>query len=303
MTIDIATTDFAMAITYDLCDQSYVLSTIWPWFQHFPVTGPTWWSPGQNLSQQGRTSCSKPVTPGLRPGYDVAATKTIWNRRQIVERTHDWSHRSWVIARANQSQQGRWSCSKLLTCDSKSFRATIDRAIGRNSQRLIVRSVARWCYDWSCDRSLNNTIDRTIGLRVQRLIVRSVTGCHECSYDRSHDATIARTTGRRMQRSIDRSIGRRPSRLIVHRSLIATTSRTISYDGSCHRYSPIVRDSATPREIDRGMRPLLEIVANIADRSHLAQSQPIVRSSNRTIRCGCGLRPLSIVIVDILHCP
>ena len=48
-----------------------------------------------------------------------------------------------------------------------------------------------------------------------------------------------------MQRSIDRSIGRRPSRF-VNRSLIATTtSRTISYDGSCHRYSPIVRDSAT----------------------------------------------------------
>ena len=40
-----------------------------------------------------------PVTPGLRPGYDEAATKTIWNRRQIVERTYGWSQRSWVIAR------------------------------------------------------------------------------------------------------------------------------------------------------------------------------------------------------------
>ena len=29
----------------------------------------------------------------------------------------------------NQSYQGRWSCSKLLTCDSKSFGATIDRTI------------------------------------------------------------------------------------------------------------------------------------------------------------------------------
>ena len=88
---------------------------------------------------------------------------------------------------------------------------------------------------------------------------------------------------RRMQRSIDRNIGRRPSRLIVHdRSLIATISRTISYDGSCHRYSPIVRDSATtrrPLQIDRGMRPLLEIVANIADRSHHG---PI--ATNRTIQ-------------------
>ena len=50
-----------------------------------------------------------------------------------------------------------------------------------------------------------------------------------------------------MQRSIDRAIGRRPLRLIVHRSLIAPTSRTISYYGSRHRYSPIVRDSATTR--------------------------------------------------------
>ena len=44
-------------------------------------------------------SCSKPVTPGLRPGYDVAATKTIWNRREIVGRTYDWSQRACVLAR------------------------------------------------------------------------------------------------------------------------------------------------------------------------------------------------------------
>ena len=74
--------------------------------------------------------------------------------------------------------------------------------------------------------------------------------CHDWSYDRSHDTTIDRAIGHRRQRSIDRrppTIGRRQSRLIVHRSLIVTTSRTISYDGSCHRYSPIVRDSATTR--------------------------------------------------------
>ena len=88
-------------------------------------------------------------------------------------------------------------------------------------------------------------IDCPIGLRVPRLIVRSITGHHECSYYRSQDATIARAIGRRMQRSIDRTIGRRPTRLSVHQSLIATTSRTIYCDGSCHRYSPIVRDSAT----------------------------------------------------------
>ena len=101
--------------------------------------------------------------------------------------------------------------------------------------RLMVRSIVA-TNDWSY---------RTIGLRVPQLSVRSVTGCHACSYDRSHDATIARTIGRRVQRSIDRTIGRRPSRFIVHQSFMATTSRAISYDGSSHRHSPIVRDSAT----------------------------------------------------------
>ena len=39
MTIDLATTDVAIAITHDLCDQSYVLSTICPRFQNCSVAG------------------------------------------------------------------------------------------------------------------------------------------------------------------------------------------------------------------------------------------------------------------------
>ena len=39
MTIDLATTDFALAITHDHCDQSYVLSTMCPRFQHFSFAG------------------------------------------------------------------------------------------------------------------------------------------------------------------------------------------------------------------------------------------------------------------------
>ena len=39
MTIELATTDFALAINHDLCDQSYVLSTICPIFQPFSVAG------------------------------------------------------------------------------------------------------------------------------------------------------------------------------------------------------------------------------------------------------------------------
>ena len=46
---------------------------------------------------------------------------------------------------------------------------------------------------------------------------------------------------------------------------------------------------ARPRvEIDRGVRPLLEIVETLPIGRALAQSQPIVRSRNRTIRCDCG---------------
>ena len=88
-------------------------------------------------------------------------------------------------------------------------RATTDHALGHTT------------IECSHDRSQDGTIDPTIGRRPSRLIVR-----HDWSYDRSSGAIT------------DRSL---------HRSLIATTSRTISYDGSCHRYFRIVRDSATTR--------------------------------------------------------
>ena len=98
--------------------------------------------------------------------------------------------------------------------------------------RLVVRSIVP-SHDLLYHRSSGATIDRTLHHRISRVLARY--------------ATIARTIGRRMQRSVDRTIGRRPSRMIVHQSLIATTSRTISCDGSCHRYSPIVRGSVTTR--------------------------------------------------------
>ena len=150
-------------------------------------------------------------------------------------------------------------------------------------------------YDWShyatidrsCDRSLHLTSDRTIGPGVPQLIVRSATGCQECSYDRSQDVTIARTIGIRMPRSIDRTICRRPSRLIVHPSL---TLRLVARFPTIALSIDILQSFviARPRvKIDRRMRPLLEIVANIADRSHLG---PI--ATNRTIRCDCGLRQI-----------
>ena len=65
-----------------------------------------------------------PVTPGLRPGYDLPATVSCENRGQVVERTYDWSQRSWPSDR-----HGKMSCNltgsmvmfkTLITCDSKS---------------------------------------------------------------------------------------------------------------------------------------------------------------------------------------
>ena len=130
--------------------------------------------------------------------------------------------------------------------------------------RLIVRSVVGR-KDWSYDRSHDATIDRAIDRCTRLLVVPSVIGCHDLSNDRSQYATI------------DCTIGRRPSRLIVHRSLIATTIvNTISYDGSCHRYSPIVRDSATTRR-DRS-----RYATAAGDRSKHCRS--VAPWSNRTIQ-------------------
>ena len=49
-----------------------------------------------------------PVTPGLRPGYDLPETVKCENRGQVVEITYDWSQRSWPGDR-----QGKMSCNKV----------------------------------------------------------------------------------------------------------------------------------------------------------------------------------------------
>ena len=120
--------------------------------------------------------------------------------------------------------------------------------------RLIVRSI------------LHPNIDRTIGLRtlghrMPRVFVRSVTGCN----DRLIVGPLSSVAGRHVWLYIDRwslpQVARFPAMAlaidILHSFVIAR-----------------------PRvEIDRGMRPLLKIVENIADRSHLG---PI--ATNRTIQ-------------------
>ena len=63
-------------------------------------------SQGVNQSQHGRGHVQNPVTPGLRPGYDLPAIEKCCNRGQIEDRMYDWSQksyvwsqRSWEIAR------------------------------------------------------------------------------------------------------------------------------------------------------------------------------------------------------------
>ena len=92
----------------------------------------------------------------------MPATEKCWNCGQIVERTYDWSHRSWVIVKgANQSQQGRWSRSKIVTCDSKS------QAVARLAGQLVVPPD-----DWWCHPSYDVTFDSAITHDLSRLVAR-----------------------------------------------------------------------------------------------------------------------------------
>ena len=49
-----------------------------------------------SISVSSNITClsQAPVTPGLRPGYDLPATEKCWNRGQIVEGTYDLPQRS-----------------------------------------------------------------------------------------------------------------------------------------------------------------------------------------------------------------
>ena len=90
------------------------------------------------------TTYKAPVTPGLRPGYDLPATENA----PIVERTYDWSQRSWVIARAKSVAERSWSCSKPShtgltprsrhTCDRKLLQSWTNR---RTNVRLVAEAV------------------------------------------------------------------------------------------------------------------------------------------------------------------
>ena len=105
------------------------------------------------------------------------------------------------------------------------------------------------CGDVSGVQITPHTTPDAIGRRIPRLIVRSIVGDHDWWYGRS---------------------------------FMATTSRTI-FSNRCwscdHAYYESCDDQPPAKKTNCSMRPLLEIVANIADRSHVRQI-----ATNRTIK-------------------
>ena len=163
----------------------------------------------------------------------------------------------------------------VVWCHDWSYDLSYVATIGRTMLLLIVQSIVA-PYDWSMnDRRVpllivhsaqDATSARTIGRRMQRLIVPSVAGRRDWSYDRSPRLILRPVIGRNNWSFIGRwslpLVGRFPTMALA-------TDIFLSF---------VI---ARPRvEINlRRMRPLLEIVANIADRSHLG---PI--ATNRTIQ-------------------
>ena len=159
----------------------------------------------KTLLDRGSWLSKAPVTPGLRPCYDLPATEN----GPIVEityawsqRSYDWPQRSCVIARGKSVAASSWSCSKPSNTGlTTRLRPTGDRkklqswANLRKNVRLVaevVRLVSDVAGDrkgqisrnkvdshvqnWSCHLSTGGTTNRllTHNLRGPRLIERSI---------------------------------------------------------------------------------------------------------------------------------
>ena len=176
----------------------------------------------------------------IGPGYDLAATEKCWNRGQIVQRTHNWSQRSWVINRANsvatrsmvkfktsnlrfQIVSGRRPMSYVIAPPVVEYRGRPSRTIGR--MHLVVPSGDLLCHP-SCNITFGSAITRDLsrlvarlcnwwydqlcdGSQMPRMGVRSVAGPDDLSYDRSQDAIIDHVIGRRITRLIVRAVAGR----------------------------------------------------------------------------------------------
>ena len=159
-----------------------------------------------------------PVTPGLQPGYHLAATGKCWSRGQILKRTYDWSHTSWMIARAKSVAARSMVMSKLLTCDSK-LQAGADRSyvivppvgFGRTTS-CGLSPITQW-HDWSCNWSCHLMIGGATRCTISCSVKRLFETCPDLPHDSATGRTTKRTIGRRCHDGL--AISRRTQRLIV----------------------------------------------------------------------------------------
>ena len=97
-------------------------------------------------------SCSTLLKPQSHRDYGQVTTylrpKKCRNRGQIVERTHDWSRRSWMIASAKSVAARSWSCSKLLKPQSHRDYGQVTTYL-RPKKMWNRGQVVERTYDWS----------------------------------------------------------------------------------------------------------------------------------------------------------
>ena len=213
------------------------------------------------------------VTTYLRPKNGPIVEKTYdWSQR-----SYDWSQRSWVIARGKSVAARSWSCSKPShTGLTTRLRPTCDRSqrswVIEMGKSVATRSMVMFT-TW-------NLLFQIVSGRTSRVVVQLVVP----PYDRWHHQSIAhaelhdwsydRSSGATIDRLWLPLVVRFPSIWWILSSIFS--NRCWSRD---HAYDQSYDDLPPPKKTDRSMRPLLEIVADIADRSHVRQI-----TTNRTIK-------------------
>ena len=202
-----------------------------------------------------------PVTPGLRPCYDLPPTEKWVNRRKNVRLVAEVVR---LVAEVMGDRRGQISCSKVVVMfKSQSHRAYDQVTTFLRSKNVVIVGKSK---------KERTTGRRGRGDRKGQISRNKVDGHvhHDWSYDRSLGATI------------DRTIDRLWLPLVVRFPTIWWILSSI-FSNRCwlrdHAYDQSYDDLPPAKKTDRSMRPLLEIVANIADRSHVRQI-----TTNHTIK-------------------
>ena len=136
-----------------------------------------------------------PVTPGLRPGYDLPVTEKCLNRGQIVERTYNRSQRSWVIARAKSVAARSYV---MLKPSHTGFTTRLRRSFDQDNLESYTyrRQIVERTYDWS-QRSW-------VIARGKSVATRSMVMFKTCNlrFQIVSGRTISRATGRATLRPV-----------------------------------------------------------------------------------------------------